>query len=130
MVVVDTSVVLAVLLNEPERNAILKRTRGKRILVAPSLGWEVGNALVALVRRGKADYAAIERAWRSFDQIPLTFTSCSIIASLRLATDTGLYAYDAYVIEAARAAGASLLTLDKKQRAVAVARGVDILEIT
>lgn len=130
MVVVDTSVVLAVLLHEPERNAILKRTRGKRILVAPSLGWEVGNALVALVRRRKADAGAIERAWRSFDRIPLTFTRCDILASLRLAAETGLYAYDAYVIEAARAAGASLLTLDKKQRAVAVERGVDILEIT
>ena len=130
MVVVDTSTVLAVLLVEPERNAILKCTRGKRILAAPSLAWEIGNALVALVRRKKADYPAVERAWKSFGQIPLTFTDCSIAASLRLATEAGLYAYDAYVIEAARAAGAPLLTLDKKQRSVAADRGVDILEIT
>lgn len=129
MVVVDTSVVLAVLLNEPERNAILKRTRGKRILVAPSLGWEVGNALVALVRRRKADYPAIERAWRSFGQVAFAFTDCNIASSLRLATEAGLCAYDAYVIEAARAAGAALMTLDKKQQAVAVERGVEILEV-
>jgi predicted nucleic acid-binding protein len=49
---------------------------------------------------------------------------------LRLATDAGLYACDAYVIEAARAAGAALMTLDKKQRKVAAERGVEILEVT
>ena len=129
MVVVDTSVVLAVLLLEPERTAILKRTRGLRVLAAPSLGWEVGNALVALVRRRRADYPAVARAWRSFGRIPLTYAHCNIAASLRLATEAGLYAYDAYVIETARAAGAPLMTLDKKQRTVAAERGVDILEI-
>ncbi|MFA6130557.1 MAG: type II toxin-antitoxin system VapC family toxin [Candidatus Omnitrophota bacterium] len=130
MIVVDTSVVLAVLLIEPERTTILKRTRGKRILAAPSLGWEVGNALVALVRRRRADYPAVERAWRSFGRIHLAYANCDISAALRLATEASLYAYDAYVIETARAAGAPLLTLDKKQQAVAAERGVEILEIT
>ncbi len=129
MIVVDTSVVLAVLLIEPERPAILKCTRGKRILAAPSLGWEVGNVLVALVRRRRTDFSAVERAWRSFGRIPLAYADCNIAAALRLATEAGLSAYDAYVIETARAAGAPLLTLDKKQRAVAAERGVDILEI-
>lgn len=130
MVVVDTSIVLAVLLNEPERDAILTRTRGKRVLVAPSLPWEVGNALVALVRRGRADLASIVRVWRAFEKIPLSFAESSIPASLRLAAESALYAYDAYVIEAARAAGTPLMTLDKKQRSVAVERGIDILEVT
>lgn len=129
MIVVDTSVVLAVLLDEPERNAILRRTRGQRLLAAPSLPWEVGNALVALVRRGRTDVPTIVRAWRVFEKIPLAFTEPSVPAALRLAAGAMLYAYDAYVIEAARAAGAALMTLDKKQRAVARERGIEIVEV-
>lgn len=130
MVVVDTSIVLAVLLKEPSRAGIVKRTRGMRVLVAPSIIWEVGNALVALVRRGRADHATIARAWASFEQIPLRFTVCDVAASLRLATERKLYACDAYVIEAARAAGVALMTLDDRQRVAAIACGVQILEVT
>lgn len=130
MVVVDTSIVLAVLLNEPSRTAILKRTRSMRVLVAPSITWEVGNALVALVRRGRADHAAIARAWASFERIPLRFTVVDVAASLRLATERKLSAYDAYVIEAARAGGAALMTLDHRQRLAAIACGVPIQEVS
>jgi predicted nucleic acid-binding protein len=130
MVVIDTSVVLAVLLNETSRAAIVKRTRGLRVLVAPSLTWEVGNALVALVRRGRASHADIARAWTSFGQISFRVAACDVAASLRLAIDHKLYAYDAYVIEAARTARASLMTLDERQRVAAVACGVEILELS
>ena len=129
MVVIDTSIVLAVLLNEPSRVGIVKRTRGMRVLVAPSITWEVGNALVALVRRGHASHADIARAWKSFGQIPLRVAACDVAASLRLAIDHKLYAYDAYVIETARAARTALMTLDDRQRAAAVACGVGILEV-
>jgi len=130
VVVVDTSVVLAVLLNEPTRGAILGRTRGQRLLVAGSLEWEIGNALVALVRRQLATGADIARIWRSFTKIPLTIGDCDIPAALSLAVESGLYAYDAFVIETARAATVPLLTLDERQRRVAAARGVEILELT
>lgn len=130
MVVVDTSVILAVLLNEPTRDDILRQTRGRRLLVAGSLEWEVGNALVSLVRRRRANSADIARAWRSFRRIPVAVAECDLAASLRLATETGLYAYDAYVIETARTAGVPLLTLDDRQRGVAAARGIEIMELT
>jgi len=130
VVVVDTSVVLAVLLNEPTRGAILKHTRGRRLLAAGSLEWEVGNALVALVRRRLATGPDIWRVWRSFCQIPIATGKCDIATALRLSVASGLCAYDAVVIETARAAGAPLLTLNVRQRRVAVARGADIMELT
>lgn len=130
MVIVDTSVVLAVLLAEPSRAAIVARTKGKRLLVAPSVTWEVGNALVALVRRGRASPADIARAWASFRKMSFREAACDVAASLRIATDHKLYAYDAYVIEAARSARASLMTLDERQRVAAIACGVEILEVT
>ena len=121
---------VAVLVGEPERGTLVARTTGVELLAAASVHWEVGNALVALVRRGRADHAAIARAWASFEQIPLRFTVCDVAASLRLATERKLYAYDAYVIEAARAAGAALMTLDHRQRLAAIACGVQIQEVS
>ncbi len=129
MVVIDTSVVLAVLLNEPTRPAIIALTKRRQVLVAPSLAWEVGNALVALVRRGRATAKDITGAWSSFNKIPLRVAPCDVPLSLQLAVAHHLYAYDAYVIEAARSARAPLMTLDARQREVAVACGVTILEV-
>lgn len=129
MLVVDTSVVLAVLLKEPSRAEIVRRTRGRRVLAAPSLPWEVGNALVALVRRRRAGPAEITAAWASFLKIPLRLAACDGAAAMRIAVEYGLYAYDAYVLEAARSAGAPLLSLDERQVAVASALGIDVMEI-
>lgn len=129
MLVVDTSAVLAVLLNEPSRAAIVRRTRGRRVLAAPSLPWEVGNALVALVRRRRAGSTEIAAAWASFLKIPLRYTPCDGGAAMRIAVEYGLYAYDAYVLEAARNARAPLLSLDARQTAVAAALGLDVMEI-
>lgn len=129
MLVVDTSVVLAALLNEPSRADIVRRTRSRRLLAAPSLPWEVGNALVALVRRRRARPAEIAAAWASFLKIPLRFTTCDGAAAMRIAVEYGLYAYDAYVLEAAKSAGAPLLSLDERQVTVAAALGIDVMEI-
>jgi predicted nucleic acid-binding protein len=129
MVVVDTSVVLAVLLNEPTRGSILRRTRGARVLVSGSLEWELGNALIALLRRRRLTASDLQRVWRSFRRVPYAIGPCDLAAALRLAADTGLYAFDAYVVETARATGAPLLTLDERQRRVALVVGVDAPEV-
>ena len=50
-IVIDTSAILAVLLAEPEKLAVVEATMG-RVLCAPaSLRWEVGNAAKAGVKR-------------------------------------------------------------------------------
>ncbi len=53
-VVIDTSAVIAVILGEPERDALIDMTDGVQLMAPPSLHWEVGNALAAMFRRGRA----------------------------------------------------------------------------
>jgi hypothetical protein len=67
-VVVDTSAVLAVLLREPSRDAL---TEGRSPIAAPSLPWEVGNALTAGLRRRKLTAKAVQLAWAGYVQIPV-----------------------------------------------------------
>jgi predicted nucleic acid-binding protein len=63
--VMDTSALLAVLLNEPARRALIRSTEGHDLVGAPTLPWEVGNALVAAFRRRRLSVSQVRQAWAS-----------------------------------------------------------------
>ena len=127
-VVIDTSAVLAVLLNEPERPALISVTSGVDLAGAPSLPWEVGNALVAGVRKHRLSAADVRSAWASYQEVPIRLLRIDALRALSVALDAGLYAYDGYVLEAARSGRLPLLTLDRRLARAAERLGVRIME--
>lgn len=127
-IIVDTSVILAVLLHEPDREAVIAATAGHATLVPPSVPWETGNALVAGLRRGRLTLPTLERAWRAFEAMELRFIDVDIGASFLLAAEHGLYAYDAYFLEAARRHRTPLLTLDRRLASAAQAARIAVVE--
>lgn len=129
VVAVDTSAVLAVLLREPSRDALVAATDGRSLVAAPSLPFEVGNALIAGVKRRKLTAAQVRQAWAGYAQIPVRLVPVEIPTVLDLAISLGLYAYDAYVLEVARNAHAPLLTLDGAMNRAARAIGLNLLEL-
>jgi len=128
-ITVDPSVIIAVVLNEPSKPSLLEITRRQEMNSAPSLGWEVGNALSALCKRGRISIDQASDALSTFQMIPLRLAEIDISSSLTLAARNGIYAYDAYIIECARKYRTPLLTLDNLQRGVAESLGVDTIEI-
>ena len=112
-VTIDTSALLAVLLHEPTRPDLLTATENTLLVAAPSLPWEVGNALVAGVRRSRLTAVQVKAAWASYIQVPVRFADIDVAGALDLATSLGLYAYDAYVLETARSERTPPLTLDR-----------------
>ncbi len=126
---VDASVVMAVILNEPSKPKLLEATGGAELISAPSLPWEIGNALSALFKRRRIDMAQAELALESFQRIPVRLPSLEIASSVVLAERHDVYAYDAYVIECARRYQTPLLSLDRRQCEVARAEGVATLEV-
>ncbi|NKI33896.1 type II toxin-antitoxin system VapC family toxin [Wenzhouxiangella sp. XN79A] len=126
--VVDTSAFLAVVLGEERRAAILDTTRGANLSAPDVLPFEVGNALSAMVRRGRisAEQAAV--AWQSFSTIPVQSRRCDIGSALELAAEQGIYAYDAYFLETARRHRLPLLTLDRGMLELAQRLAIDTLE--
>jgi predicted nucleic acid-binding protein len=110
--VVDASAVLAVLLDAPTRPALLRATEGCSLVGAPSLPWEVGNALMAGVRRRRLSAKAVYQAWASYQVVPVRLADIDARHALEIAVELDLYAYDAYVLETARAEHLPLLTLD------------------
>ncbi len=126
---VDASVVLAVILNEPSRARLLEVTQGVEIVSAPTLPWEVGNALSALLKRGRLGLDEARGALESFERIAVRLVEVELLSAVELAEKHQMYAYDAYVLECARRHRTPLLSLDGPQREVARRMGLEIVEV-
>ena len=123
-IVVDTSVIIAVIANEPERDALIELTRGQELIAPPSVHWEIGNAFSAMMRRKRTTVALALKAVEMYQKIPIRFVEVELDESLRLADALGIYAYDAYLIRCAQKYRSPLLSLDAEL--VECARGTDV----
>ena len=128
-ITVDASVMVAVVLNEPTKPALVRLTEGAELQSPPSLPWEVGNALSALVRRERIVQAQALAALQAFEQIPVRLADIDLGEALLIATSHRIYAYDAFVLECARRYRAPLLSLDRRQIEIAAVEEIDILPI-
>jgi len=128
--VIDTSALLAVLLDEPERAVLITLTQSSTLLAPGSVPWEVGNGLIAGFRRKRLSARQVRDAWTSFERIPLRLVDVAVPKALGLAEQLGLYAYDAYIMEAARAQRVALLALDGRLRTAAAELGLEVWEVT
>jgi predicted nucleic acid-binding protein len=127
--VVDTSVLIAVLTGEPTRDQLIARTQGAELLAPGSVHWEVGNAFSALLKRRRLKLPDVQTALTAYGHIPIRFVEVDLASALELADRFGLYAYDAYLMACARRQRAPLLTLDARLGRAAQQAGVDVLEI-
>jgi predicted nucleic acid-binding protein len=128
-IVIDTAALLAVLLEEPERPALLAATTGAVLLGPASLPWEVGNALVAAVRRRRLTAAEAQAGWTAYQRIPIRLVEVDVGRAMALALERGLYAYDTHMLELARTRGRRLLTLDARLSAAARRAGIALVEV-
>jgi predicted nucleic acid-binding protein len=127
--VVDTSVLIAVLTGEPARDQLIARTHGADLLAPGSVHWEIGNAFSALLKRRRLKLPDVQAALTAYGQIPIRFVDVDLASALELADRFGLYAYDAYLMACARRQRAPLLTLDARLGRAAQQAGVDLVEI-
>lgn len=127
--VVDTSVLIAVVTGEPSRDQLIARTHGTELLAPGSVHWEVGNAFSALLKRRRLRLPEVQAALTAYAQIPIRFVEIELATALELADRFGLYAYDAYLMACARRQRAPLLTLDARLGRAAQEAGVQIMEV-
>jgi predicted nucleic acid-binding protein len=127
--VVDTSIIVAVLVNEEQKARLVEMTRGVNLNAPASLHWEVGNAFSAMLKRGRLEINQALDAVRSYERIPIRLHDVSLASSLQIAGDLSLYAYDAYFIECSKKLNTPLITLDRTLREAARQAGVDVIEV-
>lgn len=71
----------------------------------------------------------MRRAMSIYHRIPIRFIDVDVTQSLTHSDNLGIYAYDAYMIEAARQQQCPLLTLDRGLIHAARMAGVEVLEV-
>ena len=128
--IVDASAILATLLGEPKRDAILRATSQAALISVASLPWEIGNALSALVKRGRLTERDAQSALALYLKVPIRLVEVDLGKCLNIATTQKMYAYDAYLIGAAMQLSKPLLTLDAGLARIAMSLGVALVELS
>jgi len=128
-IVIDTSAILAVLLDEPEKAVVVEATMGSIVCAPASLRWEVGNAVTAGVMRRRLTTERAHQLVTDFEQVTIRELAIDLRRAVDLGLDLGIYAYDAYILEAARSSGFPLLALDGPIRRNAKKIGLSLVEL-
>ncbi len=128
-IVIDTSALIAVIVNEPERKAIIRQTFGHTLIGPGSIPWEVGNAFSAMFKRGRLTLEEALKGLQIYENIPLRYAKTDITHSLKIAQQIDMYAYDAYFLDCAMRHDVPLLTLDRQLLKAAKILNVAVLEV-
>jgi predicted nucleic acid-binding protein len=127
-IVADTNVFLAAALGKPERSRIIELTAGHELVAPQVLPFEIGNALIAMMRKGALESHEVLAAWDAVRAIAVDLRSIDLRSALNLAVRFGTYAYDAYFLECALSLRAPILTLNKKMKRIARELSIQVLE--
>jgi predicted nucleic acid-binding protein len=100
-IAIDTSAVLAVVLNEPHRKQLVEMTRKSDLIAPESLNLEVANAFSAMFKRKRISLKVAILAVREYQTIPIRLFAVDLEAALELSAALNIYAFDAFVIACA-----------------------------
>lgn len=128
-IVVDTSVIVAVIAHEPQRDALIELTRGADLLAPASVHWEIGNAFSAMLKRKRIELEQALEAIAAYRQIPIRYVDVELEDTLAIAARYAIYAYDAYLIRCGLKFNAPLLSLDRGLLQAAEQAGVHVIEV-
>jgi len=128
-IVIDTSALIAVIVDEPERNRIVEVTTGNTLIGPGSIPWEVGNVFSAMFKQNRLTLDEARKGLVIFDSIPLRYIKPDFVNALKLSKQTNMYAYDAYFLDCAVRHKAPLLTLDRKLKTAAQDLNVETMEV-
>lgn len=128
--VADTSTIIAVIANEPEKPLLIVKTQGYDLVAPRSLYWEIGNAFSAMIKRGRITLEQATAAIEIYKLIPINLIDVDLEPALETVDKHKVYAYDAYMIACALNRGCPLLTLDGGLAYAAKVAGLEVWEAT
>ena len=127
-IVSDASAFLAVALNEAEREQVIDKTAGCSVISPEVLPYEIGNALIAVKRKGRLNDREILRAFDVSQRIAVRLVPVRIRDAMKLAIRFNIYAYDAYYLQCCIENKLPLLTLDGRMGDIAKRLGIKVVE--
>jgi predicted nucleic acid-binding protein len=128
-IVIDTSALIAVIVDEPERSKIIEYTVGNALIGPGSIPWEIGNAFSAMFKQDRLTLSEAQKGLSIFQSIPLRYVEPDFSNALQLTKSTNMYAYDAYILDCAIRYKSPLLTLDRRLKTAAQTINIETLEV-
>lgn len=128
-IVIDTSAVIAVIADEPEKARLIELTTGATIVVPPSVKWEVGNAFSAMLKRSRLTLEQALDAIDVYHSISMETVEINLKDAIRLAGKYNIYAYDAYILQCAIEYELPLISLDKDLIEIAKRENIQVIEV-
>lgn len=128
-VVIDTSAIIAVVSNEPTKPMLIDRTEGVTLIAPQSVEWEIGNAFSAMLKRRRINVEQAITAIGMYKRLPIRFVKVELEATIKIADELNIYAYDAYLIRCAQKYESPLLALDRGLREAAKRFSVEVVEV-
>ncbi|OGJ88894.1 MAG: twitching motility protein PilT [Candidatus Raymondbacteria bacterium RifOxyA12_full_50_37] len=128
-IVVDTSVIIAVIAEETTKQSVVEATTGKSLLAPPSLTWEIGNAFSAMFKRRKCTIKQAIQALHVFQSIPIRYVPIELEDALELCSTYNIYAYDAYILATSIKHKCPLITLDENLVEIAKKLHIETIEV-
>jgi len=128
-IVIDASAILAVIVDEPERDRVVEMVSGHSLVGPGSIPWEVGNAFSSMLKQDRLSLRDAKRGLSIFQSIPIRYLPVDLENAVSIAHANNMYAYDAYFLDCASRHAAPLLTLDRPLKRAAARTGVHVLEV-
>ncbi len=125
---IDANIIISVMINEPEKDKVVKLTKGGLLLSSSVLPYEVGNALTRMKKKRIMNDKNIFDAWNIFQTIPIRLINPDIENALQISCKYSTYAYDAYYLETASRLNTPLLTFDEEMKRIGKDLKLKILE--
>jgi predicted nucleic acid-binding protein len=127
-IIIDVSVIMAIIIDEPEKEFAIKLTKDISLLAPQMISFEIGNALTRVYKRHILDEKEIIEAYKEYKKIPLKIVEVDMENALNIAYKYTIYAYDAYYLETAKRLKIPLLTFDVNMRRIALEMDLKLLE--
>ena len=123
-IVADASVLAAIAFGESNKLEALARIAGYEIYAPPLMAFEITNIAWKKILRNPSQRLATSDGLDTMLSGNIFWTAVDFNATLSLAVETGLTAYDASYLYLAQTLGMPLATFDRKLRTTALARGI------
>lgn len=127
-IVADASAFLAVVLDESNRDWIINKTLEGKIISPEILPYEIGNALIAVRKKGRLTDREVINAYDISQRIAVKLVPVRIHDALKIATRFNIYAYDAYYLQCCIENKLPLISLDDRMCGVARNLNIKVVE--
>jgi predicted nucleic acid-binding protein len=84
-IIADANTFLVTALEEPEKSLVVSLSNGCELFSPEILHYEIGNALIAMIRRKRLTYAEAKRAYQLTQVVPVKLLKPDLEVSLEIA---------------------------------------------